>query len=102
MSADKAYLSVDNLSYIARMGCTAFIPFKSDTAIPTPDKPYVWKKMYNYFTFNREEFMQQYHKQSNVESTFSMLKTRCIDLIGSKNETAQINEVLFTFKGSLP
>ena len=94
MSADKAYLSTDNLSHIARMGGTAFIPFKSDTAVPTPDKQYTWKKMYNYFTFNREELMQHYHKRSNVESTFSMLKARFTDLIRSNDETAQINEVL--------
>lgn len=94
MSADKAYLSTDNLSHIARMGATAFIPFKSDTAVPTPDKQYTWKKMYNYFTFNREEFMQHYHKRSNVESTFSMLKARFTDVIRSRDKTAQINEVL--------
>ena len=92
--ADKVYPSSDNLSHIAKMGGAAFVPFKSDTAVPTPDKQYTLKKMYNYFTFNKEEFMQYYHKRSNVESTFSMLKARFTDLIRSKNETAQINGVL--------
>ena len=94
MSADKAYLSADNLSHIARMGATAFIPFKSDTAVPTQEKPYIWKKMYNYFTFNRDEFLLHYHRRSNVESTFNMLKAKFNDSIRSKNETAQINEIL--------
>ena len=94
MSADKAYLSADNLSHIARLGGTAFISFKIDTAVPTADKPYVWKKMYNYFTFNREEFLAHYHRRSNVESTFSMLKARFTDVIRSRNKTAQVNEAL--------
>jgi len=94
VSADKAYLSADNFSHIARNGGLAFIPFKKETVVPGPDKQYAWKKMYNYFVFNRDEFMDRYHLRSNVESTFAMLKAKFTDLIRSKDETAQINEVL--------
>ncbi len=94
VSADKAYLSADNFSHMARNGGLAFIPFKSETVRPGPDKPYMWKKMYNYFTYNQEEFMARYHLRSNVESTFAMLKAKFTDLIRSKDETAQTNEVL--------
>lgn len=94
VSADKAYLSANNFNHIAQNGGLAFIPFKSETVRPGPDKPNEWRKMYNYFTYNREEFMAHYHKRSNVESTFAMLKAKFTDLIRSKDETAQINEVL--------
>lgn len=94
MSADKAYLSEMNLSHIARNGGTAFIPFKSNTVVPDENHRYVWRKMYNYFIYNREEFLQHYHLRSNVESTFFMLKSKFTDMVRSKNETAQINEIL--------
>ncbi len=50
--------------------------------------------MYNYFVYNREEFLQHYHPRSNVESTNNMIKSKFTDLVRSKDKTAQINEVL--------
>ncbi len=38
--------------------------------------------------------MEQYHKGSNVESTFSMIKAKFGDALRSKTRTAQINEAL--------
>ncbi|MGZ4879685.1 MAG: hypothetical protein ACXV7G_01215 [Halobacteriota archaeon] len=29
-----------------------------------------WKKMYHYFEFKHEEFLEHYHKRSNAETTF--------------------------------
>ncbi|MGC8622204.1 MAG: transposase, partial [Caldisphaera sp.] len=49
---------------------------------------------YNYFVYNREEFMQHYHLRSNVESTNFMIKSKFGDFIRSKDKTAQVNEVL--------
>jgi transposase len=37
---------------------------------------------------------QQYHKRSNVETTFSMIKRKFGERLRSKTDTAQINEVL--------
>ena len=50
--------------------------------------------MYHYFRFKREEFLAHYHKRSNVETTFSMVKGKFGERIRSKTATAQINEVL--------
>ena len=94
MSADKAYLSADNLSHIVRNGGIPFIPFKTNSAEPSKRHIYVWKKMYNYFTYNRDEFMEHYHLRSNVETTFSMMKAKFTDMIRSRDKTAQMNEVL--------
>jgi transposase len=38
--------------------------------------------------------MQHYHKRSNIESTFSMIKRKFGDSVRSKTLTAQINEIL--------
>jgi transposase len=41
-----------------------------------------------------KEFLQHYHKRSNVESTFSMIKAKFGDAVRSKTDTAMVNEVL--------
>ncbi len=43
---------------------------------------------------NKEEFLQHYHKRSNVESTFSMIKAKFGDHIRSKTDIAMKNEAL--------
>ena len=53
-----------------------------------------WSKMYHYFQFRRDEFLQHYHKRSNVESTFSMMKRKFRDSLRSKTDVAMVNEVL--------
>ena len=50
--------------------------------------------MYHYFQLNQEEFMAHYHKRSNVETTFHMIKAKFGDKLLSKNEVAQKNELL--------
>jgi transposase len=54
----------------------------------------LWEKMFHYFAFNRQEFLQHYHKRSNVESTFSMIKAKFRDHVRSKTDVAMQNEVL--------
>ncbi|MFN2453457.1 MAG: transposase [Pyrinomonadaceae bacterium] len=41
-----------------------------------------------------KRLIQNYHKRSNVESTFSMIKAKFGDSLRSKTERAQINEAL--------
>ena len=50
--------------------------------------------MFHYFQFQRDEFLTHYHKRSNVESTFSMIKRKFGDFVRSKTDTAMINEAL--------
>jgi hypothetical protein len=42
----------------------------------------------------RDEFMSHYHKRSNVETTFSMIKMKFGDSLRSKTDTAMVNEAL--------
>jgi transposase len=91
VSADKAYGSRQNMEVIAAVGATPFIAFKSNN-IGTGGG--MWGQMFHFFMFKRDEFLQHYHKRSNVESTFSMMKRKFGDSIRSKTETAMTNEAL--------
>lgn len=93
VSADKAYLSVDNLQTVVDHAAMPYIPFKANS-VATRHKNSLWKTMYHYFSFNQARFLQQYHKRSNVETTFSMIKAKFGDSLRSKTKTAQINEAL--------
>lgn len=44
--------------------------------------------------FNREEFATHYHKRSNAETAFSMIKRNFVAAVKSKSDTGQVNEVL--------
>ena len=93
VSADKAYLSRDNMNLIEEAGATPFIPFKSN-ATAKPKNSAIWKKMFYYFQLNNEEFLQHYHKRSNAETSVHMIKSKFGDSVRSKTWTAQVNEVL--------
>jgi transposase len=92
VSADKAYLSKRNMELVNSLGATPYIAFKAGTVANNGCES--WAKTYHYFQFNRQEFLTHYHKRSNVESTFSMMKRKFGASIRSKTPTAQINEVL--------
>ena len=93
VSADKAYSSRDNLHTVMRHGATPFIPFKSNATGETGGDN-LWRIMYHYYNLNRPDFLTHYHKRSNVETTFSMIKGKFGDAVRGKSQTAQINEVL--------
>ncbi|HEU0145005.1 MAG TPA: transposase, partial [Nitrososphaera sp.] len=95
VSADKAYLSNDNLKAVVSHAASPYIPFKANSTI-TKDKKQsaLYKQMYHYFSYNQDRFMKQYHKRSNVETTFHMIKAKFGDKLRSKTRTAQINEAL--------
>jgi transposase len=92
VSADKAYLSYTNLNATAKLGAMPYIPFKTNTAVPTENP--IWAEMYHYFMYNREDFLAHYHKRSNVETAFSMIKAKFGDAVRSKSDIGQLNEVL--------
>jgi transposase len=91
VSADKGYASKINAEAIAALGATPFISFAAHHRGNGGGK---WAQMFHYFQFKREEFLQHYHKRSNVESTFSMMKRKFGDSVRSKTDTAMTNEVL--------
>jgi transposase len=93
ISADKAYSSTKNLQLVLVKGAQPYIPFKSNTR-PKKESPSVWKRMFHLYMYNQEWFKAHYHKRSNVEATFSMIKRKFGERLRSKTTTAQANEVL--------
>ena len=91
VSADKAYLSNTNLRHIEGHGADPYIPFKSNT---TGQGSTMWKRLYAYFTLNEDAWKSHYHKRSNVETAFSMVKGKFGDSVRAKSETGQVNEIL--------
>jgi transposase len=92
VSADKAYLSHKNLNAVQAVGAMPFIPFKSNTLEPT--EAGMWARMYHLFMYNREEYMEHYHKRSNIETAYSMIKGKFGSALRSQSDTGQINEAL--------
>jgi transposase len=93
--ADKAYLSHDNLALVAKLGGTAFIPFKNNSQ--PGEAGSLWERMYFYYQFRRADFLKHYHQRSNAESTFSMVKAKFRDHVRSRTDVAMKNEVLCKF-----
>lgn len=50
--------------------------------------------MYHYFMYKHDEFKEHYHKRSNAETVFHMIKTKFLGNLRSKSKTSQINELL--------
>ncbi len=92
-SGDKAYNSRANLKVIDEVGGVAFIPFKKNVSGKRGTLG-LWGKMYHYFLYKHDEFLEHYHARSNVETTFHMIKAKFGGAIRSKNKTAQYNELL--------
>ncbi len=98
VSADKAYLGGENLLTTLRHGAIPYIPFKSNS-VPHSSGSYgpksqLWTRMFHFYNLHREEFLTHYHKRSNVETTFHMIKAKFGQRLRSKTQTAQINEAL--------
>ncbi|MDD2834778.1 MAG: transposase [Methanothrix sp.] len=93
VSADLAYSSRMNLQTVASTGGKAYIPFKKNATGKARGST-LWGKMYHYFQLNRDEFMEHYHKRSNVEATNAAIKRKFGETLKSKNPTAQVNELL--------
>lgn len=97
VSADKAYSSRNNLHAVQAVNGTAYIPFKSNTnGIGSKSDGFdgLWNYMWAYYNFNRGAFLEHYHKRSNVETAFSMIKAKFGGSVRSKTPDAQVNEVL--------
>ncbi len=98
VSADKGYSSKNNLKVVARVGGVAYIPFRMygrpELALRDHMDGTLWNRMWHFYNFNRDAFYAHYHKRSNVESTFSMIKAKFGTRVRAKTPAAQVNEVL--------
>ncbi|MCW6159683.1 MAG: transposase [Candidatus Micrarchaeales archaeon] len=94
ISADKAYSSRANYETAEQIGAMPYIPFKSNAVGNPRGKTRLWRDMFFYFQYKQEEFMEHYHKRSNVETTNMAIKTKFGDCLKNKNFVSQTNELL--------
>ncbi len=97
VAADAGYLSKRNCAVAEEVGAMPFILPKSNTKmfrIGHGRDAMAWRNMIRLFRSNDPYFMEQYHKRSNVESAFSMMKRKFMPFIRAKNFVGQKNELL--------
>lgn len=92
ISADKGYLSYNNVANAEFVGAEPYIPFKSNTVPSAPNG--AWGRMYHRFAYDAENFARHYHQRSNVESAFSAIKRKFGDSLRTKTFTGNVNETL--------
>ena len=94
ISADKAYLSKVNLQTAVDSNSYPFIAWKSNSRETEKEGNELWNKLYHYYALNQEKFLECYHRRSNVESTFAMIKSKFSGSLRAKNKVSQTNEAL--------
>lgn len=94
VSADKAYLSKANLKTAIDNNAVPFIAWKANSKMNNREGNHLWNRLFHWYCLNQEKFFEHYHRRSNVETTFSMIKAKFGGTLRSKTRTAQINEAL--------
>jgi len=96
VSADKAYSSKKNLNAVVAVNGMPYVPFKRYSKGSQGMHIFdgIWQRMWHYYNFNREAFLAHYHKRSNAETAYSMIKMKFGAMVRAKTPIAQVNEVL--------
>ncbi len=93
VSADKAYSARKNLKEVEDQGGIPFIPFRKNASREGRGTR-IWHKMHYYFTTWKERFMQRYHRRSNAETVFAMIKRKLGMSLRNEKPLSQKNEIL--------
>jgi len=92
--ADKGYLSSRHFKLIKDLGGQAYIPFKKNTSGKSSDRDRSYfRNAFRFFRENKESYLNHYHKRSDIESAFSMIKRRFGNNVRCKKESSQDNEI---------
>lgn len=97
ISADKGYSSKAVHKIIKSIGAFPYIPFQKRIREPKEGAPKIWNECFLLFRDNKEKWKEHYHKRSNVETTFAMVKRNLGEYLFSKNYVAQRNELMMKF-----
>jgi len=97
INGDKGYSSYKIMQLIDSIGAQPFIAFQDRVIKESKKAPEIWNKMFRYFRDHKELFLKNYHKRSNVETVFAMVKMRLGEFLKSKNYESQRNELLMKF-----
>lgn len=93
ISADKGYSSRKNMDIASKLGIIPYMAFKSNATRHSRGSD-IWKQMFTLFNKYQAEFDKEYHKRSNIESVWSMIKARFGFNLKSMKEYTQDNEIL--------
>ncbi len=93
ISADAGYLSRDNCDSAKSIGASPYImPKKNVTA--RAKGSFAWREMVLMWQNNLSKFNEHYHKRSNAESTFSMIKRKFGNTLRGHCDTTKENEIM--------
>lgn len=93
ISADAGYLSRENCDCAVRLGAKPYIMPKKNSK-GTAKGSMAWSRMIRLWKENEVKFLAHYHRRSNVESTFSMMKRKFGDCLRGKMDTTKENEIM--------
>lgn len=91
LSADKGCLSIENYEEAEKIGVDLYAMFKANT---TGAGGGAFERAYHAFCLDRDGWLDHYHRRSNVETVFSMVKRVLGDSTRSKNVRAMRSECL--------
>ena len=96
VSGDKAYSTKRNHQAVQAVGGVAYIPFRKSSVGSQGHRRYdgLWDRAWHYYHFNQGAFLEHYHKRSNSETAFAMMKAKFGPAVRAKTPVAQVNEVL--------
>ena len=95
-SGDGAYLSRENCTAVEEAGGKPRFHLKKGLTKKPKGHP-AWKKMLNYAEENPQQYEDEYHVRSNVESTNSAKKQKFGDKVSCKNDIAKEQECHLTW-----
>ena len=93
VQADMAYSSRVNHDLVRGLGAEFYVPFKSNAA-PAAEDGAAWSDALEFFNSFPDEFNDEYHQRSNVESTNSALKRKFPAQLRFKEFSGHVNEIL--------
>ncbi|MDD5253757.1 MAG: transposase [Candidatus Nanoarchaeia archaeon] len=93
VSADAGYLSRKNFNIVSSVGAIPYIMFKKNST-PRARGSVVYSRMFELYTKYNKMFLEHYHKRSNAESVFHMIKRKFGLYLFCKSEIGQTNELL--------
>jgi len=94
VSADAGYLSKKNAQAVEDIGAVPFIMPKRNVHVPGRGPVTAWGGMLRLWKHHQMFFAEHYHRRSNVESTFGMMKRKWGHFCRSKLPASQENEIL--------
>lgn len=89
--ADKGYLSDNNYAKAVALGAEPYILFKKNSRA---NGCKAWNDAFRSLLAKPDEWLANFNKRANVESTFGALKVKFGEILKSKNYRAQVNELL--------